>query len=345
MVRPFRHKVKGKDYWYVRIRTGKRDTWRSLGPVGVITKTMANHMAEEISRDLRMGKFAFIQVRVPQFGVFAKEFLEWERDVVKKKSYDRDVQLVANLNSMFETFRLSSITPRDIMDYQEKRLREGRKPATVNRELACLKHIFNVARQRGKFAGENPVTRVKFLEEKNDVTRVLTKEEEKRLLDSCPPYLYPIVLTALNTGMRKTEIINLKWTDVNLQVGHIVLESTTTKGKSRRIIPLNKKVRALLSELKLKSTNPYVFVNSLGTPYKSRHCMDKFLKVCEEAELTDITFHALRHTFATRFMEKGGDFSAVYKILGHKDPKVTMRYQHPEESMRIGVERLCDDEE
>jgi site-specific recombinase XerD len=126
-----------------------------------------------------------------------KNILSYLKDIIAKRSWKRDVLSLSHLNGFLRNCKLSAITPKDIHDYQCKRLKEGAKPTTVNRELACLKHLFNIAKQRAKFFGKNPVSKVKFLKENNQVERVLSLEEEERLLACSAPDLKQIILTTI----------------------------------------------------------------------------------------------------------------------------------------------------
>ena len=90
-------------------------------------------------------------------------------------------------------------------------------PATVNREVALLKHMFNLAETWGAFGGTNPVRMVRVFDEDNDVVRVLSLEEERRPLSHCSPYLQDLILFAINTGLRAGDILNLTWEEVDLE--------------------------------------------------------------------------------------------------------------------------------
>jgi integrase len=134
--------------------------------------------------------------------------------------------------------------------------RSGRhpKPATVNRELACLRSMFNVARKGlihlpGGVLSENPVSNVKFLDEHNIRARVLTAEEFQRMLDASPEYLKPILHCAYHTGMRRGEILELTWDRVDLRAGFIRLKDIDTKTDAARSIPIGRDLREVLRHL------------------------------------------------------------------------------------------------
>jgi integrase len=122
-----------------------------------------------------------------------------------------------------------------------------------------------------KFFGRNPVSESGLLEVHNQVERILTPEEEERLLTCIPLHLKPIIITALNTGMRKGEILSLRWEDIDLESNLITIRQEVSKSEKTRRIPINTTLRKLLLEQRLKSGGSlFVFLNSEDHPYK-RH--------------------------------------------------------------------------
>jgi integrase len=245
------------------------------------------------------------------------------------------------LNEYFEHRKLSQITVKDIDDFKLIRLRDV-KPSSLNRELATLSHLFNYAKRQKRYFGENPVSISKLLPEHNQVERTLTLEEEERLLNNCPTHLRVIVVCALNTGMRIGEIISLKWKNVDLDNNVITLEHTNTKNKKSRRIPTNSYLRNLLIEQKLKVGNAdHVFLNSKGVSYKRYDSLNQvFRRAKKMGGIENLRFHDLRHSAATRMAESGVSIIAINKILGHADLKTTMRYAHPDDSLKDAVEIL-----
>ncbi len=122
----------------------------------------------------------------------------------------------------------------------------------------------------------------------------------------------------------------------------ITLESTNTKTKRLRRIPINSLLRALLKEQKLQTGHQeFVFLSSRGKPYLRQDSLKKpFLLACKHAGIEGLRFHDLRHTAATRMIEAGAPVVAVSKILGHQNLSTTMRYVHPDASLREAVEAL-----
>ncbi len=179
--------------------------------------------------------------------------------------------------------------------------------------------------------------------EHNQIERILTKDEEVRLLASSPPALQAILLCALHTGMRKNEILSLKWDNVDLTKKLITLEHTNTKSKKMRRIPINSTLRKILLEQKLKvGSSDFIFLSTKGSPYRRHDSLKQaYSGACRRAKIKGLRFHDLRHTAATRMIESGASIVAVSRILGHADLKTTMRYAHPEDTLKDAVEALA----
>lgn len=251
---------------------------------------------------------------------FSNRYLEYSR--TNKKSHERDFHSLKHLNAYFGNKRLAEITPWLIEKYKRKRSKEA-KPATVNRELACLKHLFSMAIKWNE-ATDNPVRKVKLFKEKNESLRYLSIGEISRLVDHCNDDLKPIVITAIHTGMRKGELLNLTWDMVDLHQNMITLADT--KNDEVRKIPMTGKLTELFESLKLSDGNRWVFKKRDGTRYKN--FQEAFQRAKKKAGLSDIKFHTLRHTFASHMVMSGADLVTVKELLGHKSIKMTMRYSH-----------------
>ena len=162
-------------------------------------------------------KFVALRLSEAQRGVYVKPVHVplpelWERYIAyskaHKRSWKRDDQMYRNLQGFFGPVNLEILTPLRVEDFQQHRVREV-SPATVNRECALLKHMFNVAERWGMHRGTNPVRLVKFLPENNLQFRTLNEADEQRLLEASPPYLRELLLFAVNTGLRCGDIFDL----------------------------------------------------------------------------------------------------------------------------------------
>ena len=197
--------------------------------------------------------------------------------------------------------------------YKLDRLKQSASPATVNREVALLKHMFNLAEHWQLFFGRNPVRGVKFLEEDNLQIRFLSETQEKELLQCCSPYLQDLVTFAINTGLRLGEILNLKWEEVDLD--NAAIKMLVRKNRRMPEVPLNDTALGVVNGSFGLRKGECVFYNpENGGPWKDLWLGLK--KACRKAGLADVTWHTFRHTFASRLTRHGADLVMVKELLG-----------------------------
>jgi integrase len=174
------------------------------------------------------------------------------------------------------------------------------------------------------------VYRVKQLKEENERVRFLTREEIGALLQHCSEHLRPMVVLALNTGMRKGEIFKLKWSQVDMKNRIISLEAKAVKEKKRRNIGLNDAAAAALASVPRRIDVSWVFT-SVDKKKRDSHVVDvkkSFATACKKAGIVDFHFHDLRHTFASHLVMGDVNIATVKELMGHADLKMTMRYAH-----------------
>jgi integrase len=179
---------------------------------------------------------------------------------------------------------------------------------------------------RHKKADKNPMAAVERLREDNVRDRVLSPEEFQRLLEAFPSSLRLVIITTYYTGMRRGEILNLRWHQIDLSKGLIRLEGVDTKTQKGRLVPLNATLTALLKDAMqspVRRATGHVFHRD-GQPIKS--IRGTFDRACREASLTDLHFHDLRHTAVTNMRRAGVDPLTAMKITGHKTMAVFQRY-------------------
>jgi len=205
--------------------------------------------------------------------------------------------------------------------YKRKRQSKASN-ATVNREVACLKHIFTKAIEWG-IVKKNPGRKVKLLRERNTRLRYLDEKEIRRLHDACAEHLKPIVIVALNTDMRKEEILSLRWKDLDYRIRTISI--LDTKNGESRELPMNDIVYRTLLAVK-KTDSPWVFCKKNGERYGN--VRKAFEGARKRAGIVDFRFHDLRHTFASHLVMAGVDLKTVQELLGHKSFEMTLRYAH-----------------
>ena len=189
----------------------------------------------------------------PFFEGMAAEYLQYYRANRRPRSAERHEMAYRALKPFFGGKRLADITPLLIERYKRLRKEKGRSEVTINRELAFLKHLFTQAIAWGK-ATENPVKQVHLFREDNARTRFLTEEEEACLLTYCNVQLKPLVITALHTGFRKSELLSLKWESIDFRHHLVKVEAAYTKTHEARSVPMSETLTATLNHLKILAT-------------------------------------------------------------------------------------------
>ncbi|MDI6793141.1 MAG: site-specific integrase [bacterium] len=148
-------------------------------------------------------------------------------------------------------------------------------------------------------------------------------------------------MTALNTGMRKGEILTLKWDQVDLKHGFILLDESDTKNGERKEIPINETLRQTLQRIMRQLDVPYVFYDpATGKPYQD--VKTSFKTAVRKSKIRDFKFHDLRHTFASHLVMAGVDITTVKELLGHKTITMTLRYAHLAPSHKVKAVDLLD---
>ena len=274
------------------------------------------------------------------FRKFAKVYLR-DHAEVHKRSVGRDREIIARLNRVFGSMVLHEITRHRIEQYKRERLKgkwsaykqkkapKSLKPATVNRELDTLKSILSKAVEWGKLI-DSPARLVKRLPVENRRTRILTLDEQRRLLKACHPKLRAIVTFALITTARIGEILTLRWD----QCDDGFITFLPTKNAKLRRIPISMVLAEVLAEQ--SRWTPWVFPNiRTKKPYT---CVTaSFRRALERAKIMtgDVTPHTLRHTAISRMIEAGYDDYTVMAISGHSSTRMLARYTHPTEARKL----------
>ena len=313
-----------KGGWRYDFEYGGRRYMETLGP---ISKTRAKELYQKARVSAAEGRFEEVTKKKedPLFNEVAQEYLEDYRIKHRQASYERHEYAYRAVKKVFGGKRLSSITPHSLSRYIRKRKDDGMSEVTINRELAFLKNLFTVAIEWGKTT-ENPVKKVRLFHEDNGRTRFLTEEEEELLLAESKPHIYRVILTAIHTGMRKSELLSLTWGKVNFDHRIITVESAYAKSKETRSVPMSSRLTETLLPIRIADPNAPVFLNSQGGPY--RDISRSFNSAVKRAGIQDFTFHDLRHTFASRLVMRGVDLTTVKELMGHKHINMTLRYAH-----------------
>ena len=258
--------------------------------------------------------------------------------------------------------RLHEISPLRIDKWRGKKLEEGLSKSTLNRDLSALKAAMSKAVEWG-LIDSNPVAKAKLYSlDDNASVRYLSPEEEARLraalfqrdeylrkrrsqfndwrrarhlepfpeigLDQFADHLHPIVLVALNTGMRRGEIFNLRWSAVDFAKASVEVAGPGAKSGKTRHIPLNNEAKGVLQRWRKQSgaSDGLVFPGNGGARLTNvNHGWESLVK---RAELDNFRFHDCRHHFASRLIMEDVPLNTVRELLGHSDISMTLRYAH-----------------
>ena len=234
-------------------------------------------------------------------------------------------------------FLLADVTPALIVQYRDE-LAAGityrgtqRSPATVVRYMAALSHAFTIAVNEWQWLDDSPMRKVKKPKESRGRVRCLDDDERQRLLTACQAsrnkQLYLCVILALSSGMRQAELMGLKWQDVNLKGGYLILHET--KNGERRRVPLSGLALCLLQEhAKLRRLDTQLLFPGIEDASKPLNLRPVFKIALQQAGITDFKWHDLRHCTASYLAMNGASMSDIAEILGHKTLSMVKRYAH-----------------
>lgn len=323
--------------WWMRFNYHGKQERRSTG---TSNKALAEAILGKLKAKIIEGRFFdTLEEKERTFIEMMERYLE-ER-VVKRTDGGPCRSYIKTIISFFGQRVLADITPGLIVQYKTKRSADGISPSTINNELKVMKHAFGIAIKEWEWCRENPVSRVSMEKESRGRDRWLTDEEEASLLETSPPWVREIVIFALNTGMRRGEILSLTWEGVDFFRSVVTLFHS--KNGELRTIPINQTVQDLLREkMRVRALkNNLVFNNQTYMGIKGSDLNYAFRSVIRRAKIVDFHFHDLRHTFATRLVQAGVDLYKVSRLLGHRSITMTQRYAHHyPESLRDGVKLL-----
>ena len=265
------------------------------------------------------------------FESFAKEYLEYSKYNHSPSNTTRIDYVINHFKNYIGSMQLSEVNSKVVETFKKKRVTLC-KPTTVNIELRALKSMFNTAID-WNLIDTNPLRGIQMLRVPKTYPKYLTDEEVKLLCNTTNfEWLKNLILFAFNTGMRRNEIINLKWEDINLEEKYLIVRNNdtfSTKSKKDRIIPLSISVIDLLSTI--CKVSEYVFVNRMRLQLYPNYVTQCFRDLVKDCGLKKgISFHTLRHSFASMLVSKGVSLYIVKELLGHSDFATTQIYAHLE---------------
>lgn len=325
--------------WWTCIRHRGRKIQRSLE---TNNKKLAESIEAKLRTELIEGKyFGKYEGDRKTFKDLMERFMKEHAPKVSRNMQKSYTTSAKHLLSFFGDLSLLAITPKKVNDYKVSRKNQGKKPATINKELAMLSKAFCLAVKEWEWIRDNPVSKIPKEKENNERDRWLSDDEERRLLEVSPQWLRDIILFDLHTGLRQDELLSLTWDRVDLFRKVIIIQESKN-GKSRTI-PLNQiALDILMEKRKVRSLKgDFVFPSSVMTKMNRRNLVRAFDIAREKASIQNFHFHDVRHCFATRLAQRGVDIYRISRLLGHLNITMTQRYAHHcPESLRGGIEVL-----
>jgi len=328
---------------------GRRQRVRRVSPV------QTRRGAEEYERDLRQtllsgkyGREEEIDKECPRFDQFADEFLNTYAVVNNKPSEvsAKRVNLSNHLVPVFGKKRLDEISARDVEAYKAAKLKQGLSPKSVNNQLAVLGKMLRTAKKWELLERVPEITLLRLPPQEFDF---LDFGEAERLIVGADSRWRPMITLALRTGLRLGELRALRWEDVDLVTGRLVVrraawrnEIGTPKSGRSREVPLSD--QALLTLKKHRHLRgDFVFCTEDGEMLTISSCKWPICQASKRAGLRRVGWHVLRHSFASHLVVRGASIKAVQELLGHADIKMTMRYAHLSPDARREAVQLLDD--
>lgn len=322
-----------KKSWWVDVRFN-HTRYRKRSP----ENSKAGAGAYEAVLRQRLARGEQIGGTIYQSDSFESFAWRWFREYVEpnnKYSEQRTKRhiLANSIIPFFGRMRVAEISTNHIEQYKAKLIRDGIANKTVNNRVSILNTSLSMAYEWLHL--ETPKPHAKRLKCPSPKTDHLSSEECSRLLDNSNGIVQELILTALRTGMRQGELKGLQWDSIDWQSGNLVVRHSrcdhrkvldTPKSNRERAIPLDSKVRDVL--FARREDVGYVFLDTDGQPFNARRMSRYLTDVCSKAGVRRITWHVLRHTFASQLATKGVPLHAVQALLGHTTIITTMRYAH-----------------
>ncbi|MCA9732110.1 site-specific integrase [candidate division KSB1 bacterium] len=310
------YKHPNSPYWYYLYSVnGKRIT----GSTRTTRKKLARQIAEAKKIDFLRRQSDLPTKQPLSLQELCDDFLAWSK--ANKITWDRDVIFTGPLLKFFGNRDISDIRSYDVEKFKAYRVKKV-SPATVNKEVACLRRMYNLAIQWGKTT-ENPTKGVKKFREPKKSFRWWTEEEIEKFLNAClNERMKAVTLIGINTGMRVGEILGLKWVDIDFNHKYITIQES--KSGEYRKVRMNQMIIDVLNGI--KRNGEYVFSHENGARVK--RIIKGFKLTAERAGIAPSSPHVMRHTFASHLTMLGVDPHTIMELGGWKSLDMVMRYSH-----------------
>jgi len=320
-------KVKGP-FWYDFRADGKR----YRGSTKLNDKATAEQKMWNLRESILSGEYERKRraAKTPTVDKLVDRFLDEYKGRYGNLRSQHYVHRLPHIKTALGKKKADAVRVADVHKFRDKRLAEGASPGTVRKEMVALGTVYKWGMQMD-LVMTNPVYAANKPPEPQHRERYLTPKEWKALLKALPEWLTPIATVAAFTGLRLKEVTNIARSDVDRNAGLIYVQPDNKTGRGRYVLP-GKVVYAALDVPIQRLQSPQVFTQAGGKDYRSegsrRWISRTFSQVARSAELEGVTFHTLRHSFATWFKLAGGSTDELQRLLGHSTPVLTTRYDH-----------------
>lgn len=327
----------GSGIWWIRYHDAQgREHREKVGP-----KSLARQAYQKRKTQVREGQF-FPGDLVKRKSMLIADFIQ--EYLIEAKLYHRafhsDLTHARTFTKAFGKLALDELTTADVEKWKRERL-ALRSKATVCRDLAWLKRLFTVAMRDDKVR-HNPALPVKLPKLNNARVRFLSETEETAVMRVMDPYDFEVIELAINTGLRRSELFNWKWTDTDFRNGVVTINRS--KSGERRYVALNARVLEILRSRQKRFKSEYVIPgrNPLLPANAHSFVTTVFVPALKLAGVHNFRFHDCRHTFASRLIMAGVNLRTVQELMGHKTIQMTLRYAHLAPAhLKEAVNRLC----
>lgn len=340
-------KMKGHwwvDFRYERRRIRKRSPVDNKRGAQEYERLLRQRLLQGLDLDGRTEEEA--KQEIPTFGTFAEEFMETYVVTNNKPSTISDKRMILSrhLVPFFGRMRLDAIGIRDLERFKARQLKKGYKAKTVNNHLTVLRKALVCAWEWEVITG---IPRVKWLKTAEPEFDFFVREESDRLLAAADGMALAMIATGVKAGLRRGELLALRWQDVDLRADKILVRQAvwkgrigTPKGGKSREVAISPGLRnVLVGHRHLRGA--YVFCNEDGSMFTADQVKRFVPDACRRAGLRHAMWHVLRHSFASQLVMAGVPLKAVQELLGHTTIDVTMRYAHLAPSIKVdAVARL-----
>ncbi|MDR1907766.1 MAG: tyrosine-type recombinase/integrase [Holosporales bacterium] len=372
----------GKKTWYIDYKrpNGQR-TYHKIGSAEILTVMQARDVAQKFLASVKLGNDPVKAEEVKKERLTLKQLIfehysSWVTD--NRRSGKETMAILTHSFKDFMDMPVEEISMLTLEQWRTRRRQtEGLKASSLNRQITALKAAINWA-VKHEIIEANPLARLEKLREEDSETKVryLSPEERKRLLAALDAredriragrdshndwldgreksllpdlkastfvdYLKPMVIVALNSGIRRGSLFRLEWSDIDFQEGTLTVQPSSEKNSKLIHIPMNQTLMTTLAAWKEQTGGERLVFPSPKTGEVMNNCKRAWAGVLKNAEIKNFRWHDMRHDFASQLVIKGVDLNTVRDLLGHADMTMTLRYAHLAPKVKRAAVNLLD---